>query len=73
MTIHSSKIVTLADAARTFAGDGLTRTQLKVFRARLRRHKITAKIGTIINPKTGAEHYAVIAGTSVHIAIGERI
>lgn len=60
-------IVTLADAARTFAGDDLTRNQLKVIRARLRRHKVTQTVSV-----SDMGHYFVTAGTSTHLAIGER-
>ena len=73
MTLTNSQIVTLADAARSFAGSDLTRTQLKVIRARLRRHKITVQVNVIVNPTSGAEHYLVAVGSSVHVAIGERV
>lgn len=67
MTMTNETIVTLADAARTFAGDDLTRNQLKVIRARLRRHQVTNQVS--LNDKG---HYVVNPGTSTHVAIGER-
>jgi len=71
MTMTNETIVTLADAARTFAGADLTRTQLKVIRARLRRAGVTAQV-ELAPVNTDALHYVVAPGSSVHVAIGER-
>jgi hypothetical protein len=70
MTMNANTIITLADAARSFLGDELTRNQLKVYRARLRRQGVTPRV--VMTPvNTDALHYVVNPGTDTHTTLGE--